>query len=310
MNAAKQGKMLVAVDGSERAMEMVRYISGFKPFQRIKLVLFMVENRIPEFFWDQKRQPHFEWRITGVKMWEKQHDRVVRQYMDKARAILLDAGFPPENVKAVIHERKVGIARDILEEARKHYGAVAVSRRGRSRMQGLILGSTTTKLLHILSPMPLLVVGRSPLTGKVLVAMDNSSDAMKAVDYVAQTLGGDGVRVTLMHAIREGEAMEAEFPREPAKHHVEEDKEEMEKVFDQARNRLIKAGFEPAHINIQFITGAYSRAEAVIQEACRGGYGTIAVGRRGISRAHEFFMGRVSNKLIQVAREQAVWVIG
>ena len=38
MNAAKQQKMLVAVDGSERAMDMVRYISGFKPFQRIKLV--------------------------------------------------------------------------------------------------------------------------------------------------------------------------------------------------------------------------------------------------------------------------------
>jgi nucleotide-binding universal stress UspA family protein len=47
-----------------------------------------------------------------------------------------------------------------------------------------------------------------------------------------------------------------------------------------------------------------------MDKAREEGYGTIVVGRRGLSRVHEFCMGRVSNKLIQMGREQAVWVIG
>jgi nucleotide-binding universal stress UspA family protein len=33
------------------------------------------------------------------------------------------------------------------------------------------------------------------------------------------------------------------------------------------------------------------------------------VGRRGLSRVRDFLIGRVSNKLIQLAKNQAVWVV-
>ena len=276
-----------------------------------KETIFLIVLMVPTMgFWDQKRQPHFDWRTKGVKVWEKQHERSIQQYMDKAREVLLEAGFTDENVKVRIHERKVGIARDIMEEARDGYNAVVVARRGRSKLQGLILGSATTKLLDTMSHMPLLVVGRNPIPGKVLVAMDDSEDAMKAVDYVAKTVGGDGCTVTLIHVVREAEAMEEEFAGLSSKTHVEEDRREMEKVFGEAKRRLVKSGFEPDQIETKLLTGASSRAGAVMLEAREGGYGTIVVGRRGVSRVREFFMGRVSNKLIQMAREQAVWVIG
>jgi hypothetical protein len=35
----------------------------------------------------------------------------------------------------------------------------------------------------------------------------------------------------------------------------------------------------------------------------------IVVGRRGLSRVEEFFMGRVSDKVLQLAKEMAVWVV-
>jgi hypothetical protein len=46
-----------------------------------------------------------------------------------------------------------------------------------------------------------------------------------------------------------------------------------------------------------------------MEEATKGGYGTIVVGRRGVSKVYEFLMGRVSNKVIQMAKDQAVWVV-
>ncbi|MEZ4548914.1 MAG: universal stress protein [Desulfobacterales bacterium] len=41
-----------------------------------------------------------------------------------------------------------------------------------------------------------------------------------------------------------------------------------------------------------------SRAGAIIREATDNGFGAIVVGRRGISKVEEFFLGRVSTKVI------------
>jgi nucleotide-binding universal stress UspA family protein len=41
-----------------------------------------------------------------------------------------------------------------------------------------------------------------------------------------------------------------------------------------------------------------------------GGYGTIVVGRRGISKAEQFLFGSVSNKIVQNAKDCTVWVVG
>jgi nucleotide-binding universal stress UspA family protein len=67
--------------------------------------------------------------------------------------------------------------------------------------------------------------------------------------------------------------------------------------------------FNRNQINIRTVTGAHSRAAVIITEALEGGYGTIVVGRRGLTNVEEFIMGRVSNKVIHMAREMAVWVV-
>ena len=80
-------------------------------------------------------------------------------------------------------------------------------------------------------------------------------------------------------------------------------------MFDEAKGVLTGSGFDPERISTKIITGARSRAAAIVQEARDGGYGTIVVGRRGLSRVRDFLMGRVSNKLISLAKNQAVWVV-
>ncbi|MGO9021284.1 MAG: hypothetical protein ACLQVJ_23340 [Syntrophobacteraceae bacterium] len=41
-----------------------------------------------------------------------------------------------------------------------------------------------------------------------------------------------------------------------------------------------------------------------------GGYGAIKVGKPGLSKADEFDMGQVSNKLVQIAKDRALWAAG
>lgn len=83
----------------------------------------------------------------------------------------------------------------------------------------------------------------------------------------------------------------------------------MASIFKEATTHLEKSGFNRNQIKTKIVTKAPSRASAIVVEALNGGYGTIVIGRRGLSNVEEFYMGRVSNKIIQMARGMAVWVI-
>jgi hypothetical protein len=49
-------------------------------------------------------------------------------------------------------------------------------------------------------------------------------------------------------------------------------------------------------------------ARDIVREA-EGRYGCVVGGRRGLSEVLDFFMGRVSNKVVHMAEKQAVWVV-
>jgi len=83
----------------------------------------------------------------------------------------------------------------------------------------------------------------------------------------------------------------------------------MAPVFEDATNVLTEAGFKQNQITTKLISGVGSRAGTIVEEAKRKGCGTIAIGRRGVTTVEDFFMGRVSNKVINLARDMAVWVI-
>jgi nucleotide-binding universal stress UspA family protein len=261
-------------------------------------VLYNVNSKIPEAYWDLEKNSSAAWRISEVRAWEKEHDKVIQGCMRTAEKMLQVAGFPKESIEVKIHNRKQGFARDIAKEAERGYDGVLVGRKGMSNLKDLVLGSIATKLIEKISSVPILVVGKNPQTGSVLLALDGSDNATRAVDYVGKILGGSDYEARLIHVIR------SDNPE-----YVNERKMEMNGVFDEARAALIISGFNPVRITTKIITGAGSRAAAVAREAEKGGYGTIVVGRRGLSRVKDFLMGRVSNKLIHLAKNQAVWVV-
>mgnify|MGYP002640187477 FL=1 len=291
-------RMLLAVDGSENSLEIVRYAAKIPPFREMATVLFNVRSKIPEAYWDLEKNSSTAWRISEARVWEKEHDKAIQGCMRKAEKILQVAGFPKESVEVKLHNRKQGFARDIAKEAQQGYDGVLVGRKGMSNLKDLVLGSIATKLIEKVSFVPILVVGKKPATGSVLLALDGSDNATRAVDYVGRILGGSDYEARLIHVIR------SDNPE-----YVNERKMEMNGVFDKARGTLITSGFNPDRITTKIITGARSRAAAVAQEAEKGGFGSIVVGRRGLSWVKDFLMGRVSNKLIHLAKNKAVWVV-
>ena len=291
-------RMLLAVDGSENSLEIVRYVAKIPPFREMELVLLNVHSKIPEAYWDLEKNSSVNWRMSEARAWDKERQKAIEEYMRKAEKILWRAGFPKESVTVKIQNRKRGFARDIAREGERDYDGVLVGRKGMSNVKDLVLGSIATKLIGKISFVPILVVGKRPQAGSVLIALDGSENAMRAVGYAGRVLGGADFEARFIHVIRNDNP-----------EYVDARKMEMNKVFDDAKGVLTGAGFDPERITTKIITGARSRAAAVVQEARDGGYGTIVVGRRGLSKVKDFLMGRVSDKLITLSKNQAVWVV-
>jgi nucleotide-binding universal stress UspA family protein len=300
MKKQLQPKLLVPVDASDRSMNTIKYISKIEPFKRMQIKLFHVFSQIPEGFWDLETDPRSSSTVREVRAWETQQKKNINKFMEKAHQHLIGDGFSSNSVEVKIQNRKKGFARDIIREAQNGYYAVITRRRGMTGLRGVVLGSVATKLVERLSFLPLILAGRKPAGNKILLALDGSEGSWRAVDF----------EVRVIHVLRGKENSHPEMPRlyAPAKH-MESAREKMTAELASAEKKLVDLGFNKHQISTKLVSGVVSRAAAIAAEADQQNYGTIVMGRRGHSRVRDFFIGRVTNKVIHLARERTVWVV-
>ncbi len=158
------------------------------------------------------------------------------------------------------------------------------------------------------------------MKNKILIAIDESKNAMKAVEYVAGTVGkNSGVKITLFSV----------FPKFPptfletdaSLHPIFKGKAEelttltvqkiaaIEKSVERAKKVLMDAGIIGKNITVKIQERKIGIARDILKEVQKGEYDTIAVGKRGLSANRTFLFGSVSNKLIQYAKNCTVWVV-
>jgi nucleotide-binding universal stress UspA family protein len=245
--------------------------------------------------------------------WKRSQKKAAQEFMDGARALLVKAKFKEDDVGVLIQERKVGIARDILKECAKGYDAVVVGRRGLSKLEDIFLGSVSNKIVNGLENVPVWVVGGDIQSRKMLLAVDSSENSRKAVDYLGAFAADTEAEVTLFHLVR---SVDLGFVDDLAlrdqvmeKRLTEETERDIPRMFRSCKESLEKAGVAPARIASKVIMQSTSRAGDIVKEAKDGRYGTIVMGRRGLSKVREFLMGRVTNKVLDRAEGFAVWIV-
>ncbi|MFH1984259.1 MAG: universal stress protein [Pseudomonadota bacterium] len=308
MNTSPLKKLLVLLDGSERSLETVRYLVTTEEFHKASIVLFHVFNAVPECYWDLAKEPKSIKVVPSMLAWQSQQKKEMQAYMETARDILLEGGFAAKSIRIHIHNRKNGIARDILAEARKAYDAVVMRRRGFTLLPEIIMGSVATKIIQRLNYRPIIIAGLRPPGSRALLAFDGSPGAFRAVEFTGRVIKNNATQLRLLHVLR-GDALPSMGGMFAPKECIDDTKARMEKFFQKAIHRLTAIGVAENRITCRIEEGARSRAAAIAAEAAQGDYGTIIVGRRGQSRVRSFFMGRVGDKLIHLARERTIWVI-
>lgn len=308
-------KILIAVDGSNESIDVVRYVAASAQQASTEIVLYTVLAKIPETFWDSGKDPLWQPKIEAARKWEKRQLDHAVSFMGSALQILKEHDFLPRQVTTKISPQIDGIARDIIGEAKRQYDVLVLGRGKSGSMQDQVLGSVASKVVSTGSMPAIWLVGKRPVSNKVLIAMDRSTSALNIVRHGATLLNREKNSITLFHVIRGIAAISPPemvdiFPLSYQQQLIRDAEWEIQPVLLQAEALLNELDIAPDRIATRIVTGVRSRAAAIIGEANTNGYGTIVVGRRGVTEVADFSMGRVTNKLIQLAKDQTLCIVG
>ena len=156
---------------------------------------------------------------------------------------------------------------------------------------------------------------------KILIALDSSQNASKAVEYVAQQFAGSGdLEIGLVHVLPnlpaifwdEGHILSEEEKRDRKKvvdKWIADRKSGMEPIFKRAVDALAATGIQPGRITKKSISDSTDIAESILEEAKDGGFQTIVIGRRSIASGNHVLMGSVTSKVIAQGSGVAIIIV-
>jgi nucleotide-binding universal stress UspA family protein len=307
-----QSKILLAVDGADASLNAVRHIGRVFSKQQ-QIVLFHVKPDVPEAFKDLRGEDFINKQQFPIKTWQQRREELILDFMEKARAVLIDDGFEPKAVSVKVKEMKSGIARDIHNESLRGYAALVVGRTGLSNIEDITMGSVASKLADVTEHIPIIVVGARPNSKKILLALDGSRGSMRAVKFVGAVVDPDTCELMLYHVVR---PLNIQYLRTRerfvSKHEQEWIAANQRKIvpfFIEAKKQLMHAGVSAKNLSTEILTHESSRAAAIVKAAAAGGYDTIAMGKRGFTSVKAFKAGRVCRKILHFAFRPALWIV-
>ena len=305
-------RILMAIDGSERSFAASVYL-GKVLSKQAKIVVFHVRAEAPEAFRDVSADPLTEKENYPLSVWNTRQEELINEFMTAACDILIASGFPKEAISVKTQTMRSGVARDILNESHQNYDLLVIGRSGISKIENITLGSVASKLVDVVAYPPIIVVGKNTKSQKIIIAIDGSTESMKAVQCVAALLGPAECEILLCHVIRplsvqQMGAKELFVPKHEADW-IAANQRKIVPVINEAKRRLEKAGFSKEKISSEILTYQKSRADAIVKTATEGGFDTIVLGRRGLTAVGEFKFGRVSRKILQFAYRSTLWIV-
>ncbi len=152
---------------------------------------------------------------------------------------------------------------------------------------------------------------------KILLAIDDSENARRAVEFVANFFTPDN-KITLFNVIPDTAALCAMNSPELTPYFISQQssfcllEEKKKKLVDEAMQKakriLLDAKFEQDNITIKSEIKKSGIARDIIIETMSG-YNVVVMGKRGLSGIEEFLLGSVSQKVFNTAKDISVLVV-
>jgi nucleotide-binding universal stress UspA family protein len=277
--------ILVPIDGSTsclRARELTAIIAR-KFNSKITLVHVVSHDFMhPEHKANYQLPPEIMQKIDAVYM--KAGEKILRT----AEEVFKEEGL---QVEPILIRRAEDPADSILNLSKERlFDLIIMGNRAETHAEPFELGSTSEKIA-LYSKIPVLIVKKKTKLGKILVAIDGSKQATKALGYVSVIARKFNSKVTLLHV---AESKLANLEPEAVK-----------KISEKI---LFDAATEIKDVEIQKGLVFGNPAESIIQLARKENYDLIVLGSRGLSSVKRYLLGSVSEDVTWHARRSVLIV--
>ena len=175
------------------------------------------------------------------------------------------------------------------------------------------MGETACKVMELSLICPVWMVKGDVRSKPVLIAIDNSENAMRAVDRAGFMLSGTDCPITLFYSKR---SLGRFFSTDVVAPMTDLETmwksaagREIAPYMKKAKEMLIKAGLDESQISTRIMDGSRSAAGDILDAARKFGCGTIVMGRRGATNVKGYTMGSVSRKVLQDFKDSALWLV-
>ena len=273
--------IVVPVDGSENSLNSLEYVNTiYGADSNVEVKLFYVLPQLPPILEDeQTKSREVAQKIKAIK---NKNLRRAEKILAQARDKLVSKGFAEDRIEAIYQKRLVGIARDTCNWAdNERADAVAITTRGLSKIEAFFMGEISNKLIEFCRIAPVWIVGGRVDSSKVLIGIDSSENAMRAVDHAGFMLSGTDAEVILFHTLRRlsrfmpPEVLEAAPDIQEIWERSAE--EEITPYMEKAKAMLLDAGLKEKQVTTKVVKGTDSPANDILQEAQASGIGTIVL---------------------------------
>jgi nucleotide-binding universal stress UspA family protein len=276
--------LLVPVDGSTsclRAKQLAALIA--KKFQSKVTVVHVVSHD----FMHPELKAHHQLPALVLHELDKVYLRAGKKILRHAEELFMDEGITvkTELIKA---EDPAEIILEMVEE--RGYDLIVIGNRAKTQHERFALGSVTEKV-SMYAPCPVLITKRKTEIRRLLVAVDGSAQANKALDHAVAIAKNFGARITLLH-VEESKL----FGLKP-----EIAKKVGEEILLEAESRIEGVSFDK---NLK----SGSPVEIILKMAWLGEFDLIVMGSRGISSIKRFLLGSVSADVSMHARTSVLLV--
>jgi nucleotide-binding universal stress UspA family protein len=153
-------KILLAVDESKNSLKAVDYVAkNMQPTASVTLFSVVPDPTAACGLDSPSLTPLFNKNRKTFCSMEDTKKSSVKAFMEKAKQVLVQGGFPSKNVGIKVRKKKVGIARDILKEAQQgKYDTLVIGRRGLSGIRQFLFGSISNKVVQLAKKVSVIVV--------------------------------------------------------------------------------------------------------------------------------------------------------
>lgn len=304
-------KFLFGIDDSLATLEVLERFGHLFKKAPIDLHLFYAQPESSLF------DPGSISTLTGKSSeWDKVLGNQLRKIADTAVERLAAIGYKPERMHTESKVKSANIAGDILDVYdNDDYLAIVLGRRRHSVVKRFIVGSTCLMVCQYADKQPVWVIGSLPIDDpRVLVALDESDNAGRVANHLAQTLAlVPEAQFTLFHV------MPAKPPQFWDDGHILDDAERTERrgivdrwrkeylngrmaqVFADTKRTLTHAGVDPERIVTKIQPMIRGIARDILAETRTQGFNILVLGRRGTSAVSEFSLGSRASKILNSA---------